>query len=249
MALQETFESRGSWLFRYRGILPVIILCAGFVVYIFHKLRWGASLLEQQPYELYYEWFCLLVSMAGFAIRLYTVAYSAKHTSGSNVKKQVAETLNTRGIYSLVRHPLYLGNFFMWLGPTLLTLNPWFVLSFCLAFWIYYERIMFAEEAFLRRKFGSPYLEWAEKTPPFVPRARGFVKPGLPFNWKRVLKKEKNAFLAMFLVFCGFDIAGEIVQHESGYNLVFAGGLILSLVLYPLVKILKSRTAFLHENG
>ncbi|MGB8874133.1 MAG: hypothetical protein WCC75_12145, partial [Desulfobaccales bacterium] len=37
-------------------------------------------------------------------------------TSGRNTQGQVAETLNTTGIYSLVRNPLYLGNFLIWLG-------------------------------------------------------------------------------------------------------------------------------------
>ena len=29
MALQEEFEKRGNWLFRYRGTLPLIVLIAG----------------------------------------------------------------------------------------------------------------------------------------------------------------------------------------------------------------------------
>jgi len=102
-----------------------------------------------------------LISLCGLAIRVYTVGHTPANTSGRNTAGQLAESLNTTGIYSLVRHPLYLGNFFMWLGVALLIANFWFVIAFVFAYWIYYERIMFAEEQFLRTKFGPTYVEWA----------------------------------------------------------------------------------------
>jgi protein-S-isoprenylcysteine O-methyltransferase Ste14 len=249
MALQESFEKRGLWLFRYRGVIPVSILFIGAVFYANLKLHHGNSLIEQQPFEFYYELLCLLVGLLGLVIRAYTVGHTPRNTSGRNVARQVAETLNTTGIYSVVRHPLYLGNFFMWLGPAMLTGNPWFVLVFCLIYWIYYERIMYAEEQFLRKKFGDTYLPWSEKVPPFVPRCRGFVKPDLPFSWKKVLKKEKNGLAALFLIFCAFDVAGELIQEQSGYNVVFLAGCAFSVLAYMILKILKTRSGLLNEAG
>jgi len=61
----------------------------------------------------------------------------------------VASTLNTTGAYSLSRNPLYVGNYFMWAGVAMVTDSAWFVLLFSLAFWIYYERTVFAEEFFI----------------------------------------------------------------------------------------------------
>ncbi|MGC9453013.1 MAG: methyltransferase family protein, partial [Oceanipulchritudo sp.] len=49
-------------------------------------------------------------------------------TSGRNTKQQVAYSLNTTGFYSVVRNPLYLGNFFMYLGIALFTHHWWLVL-------------------------------------------------------------------------------------------------------------------------
>ena len=63
-------------------------------------------------------------------------------------------TLNTSGLYSVVRHPLYLGNYLMWLGVALFSRTWWAPVIVSLVFWLYYERIMFAEEEFLRRQFG-----------------------------------------------------------------------------------------------
>lgn len=249
MALQESFEKQGVWLFRYRGVIPIFILLIGAALYARMKLVSGDSLLERQPYEFYYELFCLLIGLIGLGIRAYTVGHTPRNTSGRNVAKQVAETLNTTGIYSVVRHPLYLGNFFMWLGPAMLTGNLWFILVFCLFYWIYYERIMFAEEQFLRGKFGASYLEWSETVPAFVPRFKGFVKSDLSFSWKKVLKKEKNGFAALFLIFCAFDVTGELIQHQSNYNLVFLVGCAISVLAYVILKFLKTRTGVLNETG
>ena len=240
MALQEEFEKRGNWLFRYRGILPLIVLFAGFSIYLWSKVNPSANFLWEARNVKLIESLFLVISLTGLIMRIYTIGHTFKNTSGRNIKTQVADTLNTTGIYSLVRHPLYVGNFFMWLGPILLTGHIWFILVMCLAYWIYYERIMFAEEQFLRRKFGAQYLEWAGTVPPFVPRFRGFVKPENPFNWKKVWYREKNGLAAVFLIFTLFDVAGQLIVNERDFNYFFAAGLLISVLNYLVLKLLKN---------
>ena len=250
MALQEEFEKQGKWLFKYRGILPLIPLFIGIVLYLRTEIHPENFFLEGTPYEVYFETLALLVSLFGLFIRIYTVGYTPKNTSGRNTAQgQVAETLNTTGMYSIVRHPLYLGNFFMWLGPAMLPGHFWFIITFCIFYWLYYERIMFAEEQFLRRKFGEIYTEWAEKVPAFIPRFRNFIKPGLPFSWKKVLKKEKNGFVAVFIIFFFFDLAGDLIEHTTPTNYFLIAGLIVSLITYIVLKYLKYNTKVLDEEG
>ena len=98
-----------------------------------------------------------------------TVGYVPRGTSGRNTRKQVAEVLNTTGMYSVVRHPLYVGNFIMWLGISLFFHLWWFTLLIALIFWVYYEKIMYAEEAFLEEKFGEQFLALGRKNPAFYP--------------------------------------------------------------------------------
>lgn len=112
MALKEEFERQGTWLFRYRGSLPLIILLIGFFL-IVEKQYYPEKIFNiNLNYTYIYEICCFLISVFGLFIRFITVGYTPKNTSGRNVKKQVADTLNSKGIYSIVRHPLYLGNFF-----------------------------------------------------------------------------------------------------------------------------------------
>jgi protein-S-isoprenylcysteine O-methyltransferase Ste14 len=249
MALIEEFEKQGVWLFRYRSVLPLVILFAGILVHTYTLLNPQHFFIEGTHYEVYYTILCLMVSMAGLVLRVLTVGYTPANTSGRNVTTQIADVLNTKGMYSMVRHPLYLGNFFMWLGPAMLTGNWWFIASFCLLYWIYYERIMFAEEQFLRGKFGMDYLRWSQQTPPFFPRLKNYRKPAIRFSWKKVLKKEKNGLAAIFLIFAVFDIIEIILEEEGQPNYFYLGGCLITAMLYLILKYLKKRTKLLNEEG
>jgi protein-S-isoprenylcysteine O-methyltransferase Ste14 len=64
-----------------------------------------------------WEAICVAVSLVGLGIRIATVGHAPGGTSGRRtVGGPSALALNTSGMYSVVRHPLYLGNYFQWLG-------------------------------------------------------------------------------------------------------------------------------------
>jgi protein-S-isoprenylcysteine O-methyltransferase Ste14 len=149
MALKEEFERTGNWLFRWRSYLPLMMIAIFLLALREYEYPGNSENLDHL-----WEIFCLIVSFIGFGIRVFTVGHTPKGTSGRNTKEQVAETLNTSGIYSVVRNPLYLGNFFMGLGLALFAHLWWLTLIYILVFWLYYERIIFAEEEYLRNKFG-----------------------------------------------------------------------------------------------
>jgi protein-S-isoprenylcysteine O-methyltransferase Ste14 len=240
---------KGNWLFKRRGYLPLFCLFGGLALYL-----WRAYLRDDTPNTHYimdktwYETGCLCISVIGLVIRIFTIGYTAKNTSGRNTSGQLADSLNTTGIYSMVRHPLYLGNYLMWTGLALLTCNAWFVMIYSLIYWLYYERIMFAEEQFLRKKFGDAYLQWAEKTPAFFPNLRKFRQSDLSFSGKKVLKKEKNGFCALFLLFALFHMSGELLQTEPNYNYVLLAVAAGSVVIYFVLKYLKHHTSVLDDG-
>ena len=63
-----------------------------------------------QTADMHYEAACIALAFVGLAIRVFTVGFVPAGTSGRKHDGQIAETLNTTGIYSLTRNPLYLGN-------------------------------------------------------------------------------------------------------------------------------------------
>jgi len=245
MALLESIEKQGNWLFKYRSFLPLLIFAPGLTWYIYLAFERGFV----NPWWL--DLIFLVIGFFGLAIRIMTVGFTPKGTSGRNTGEgQVAEALNTSGIYSTVRHPLYLGNFFMWLAPVLMITDIWFAMFFCAFYWIYYERIMFAEEGYLRKKFEKEYFAWAEKTPAFFPKLSNYRKSDLSFSIKNVLKREYNGFFNLILIMSGFRvIAFAIVDEEFNLDLawiiVFGAGLLIFLVL----KILKKFTKVLNVEG
>jgi len=249
MALQESLEKQGNWLFKYRGKLPLLLLALVILLFIRTELYPETFILEETPYEVYYERFCLLLCLFGLAIRGYTVGHTPANTSGRNENAQLADHLNTTGIYSLVRHPLYLGNFFMWFGLAMMTGHVWFLIGFCIFYWIYYERIMFAEEQFLRKKFGATYLDWAEKTPAFIPSLdfKKFRKPAYPFCLKKVLRQEKDGLVAIAVLFALFNLIGEFIEKELDFTLLVGATLIG--ILYLVLKFLKKYTRILNQEG
>jgi hypothetical protein len=51
MALQEEFEKQGLWLFRYRSVLPLIILFIGTVLYVRAEIYPETFFLEETPVD------------------------------------------------------------------------------------------------------------------------------------------------------------------------------------------------------
>jgi len=246
MALIHSFEKNGNFLFKYRGQIPVLLFLFSIPVvisvdYTFlisnPKLEWGLLFL------------CIVISLLGQIIRAIAIGTSNKHTSGRNTKEQVAEALNTKGIYSTVRHPLYLGNYFMWLGIVVYTFSIWFSVAFSLFFWLYYERIMFAEERFLERKFGEDYLSWSLKVPPFIPSFKNYKKTDIPFSMKTILRREYSGITATIIGFLfvetlrNWNIYGKFI-FETKHIVILVLALLISLVL----RSLKHYTKVLHEE-
>ena len=249
MALQEELKTQGDYLFRHRSFLPIIILVVGMAVFAYSE--YYKTEMPDTWFSKAYDYFCLGISLFGLLIRVVTVGHTPKNTSGRNTKAgQLAEELNSSGIYSMVRHPLYLGNFFMWLGVAMLTQNAWFIIAFVLFYAFYYERIMYAEEAFLRNKFGQVYLDWAERIPAILPSFKNVVKAKYPFSVKKVLLKEKNGLWAVFLLFWIFNLAADFISTGT-FEVVLSFwfyGAIISTVIYLILKVMKKGRLLAERN-
>ncbi|HDP75511.1 MAG TPA: DUF1295 domain-containing protein [Bacteroidales bacterium] len=249
MALIETFRRQGDFLFRNRSYLPVVLIFAGIGYYVYLHLT------DQYSYNANYFISCFLVSFIGLAIRVVTIGYTPKNTSGRNTKEQVADTVNTSGMYSLVRHPLYLGNFFMWFGLVLLTQSIWFVVFFVLIYWLYYERIMYAEECFLRNKFGSEYLSWADSVPAFIPHRFRWHSPNLHFSIRNVVKRESIGLFKLVLMFFVFQYIHEVIASKGKlYELSPWGkGWFIAFVaigvIYLVLRTIRKKTRLLEVDG
>jgi protein-S-isoprenylcysteine O-methyltransferase Ste14 len=245
MPLQEEFEKQGNFLFRYRSYFPLILYVLASLAIVFSR----EEIFDFQ--SLWWNILCVFVSFTGLLIRVVAVGYVPAGTSGRNTSEgQLASTLNTTGIYSVVRHPLYLGNYFMWLGLLLYAGPLWLVILGTAFFWVYYERIMFAEEQFLRKKFGEGYLQWASGVPAFIPALRGWKKAQLHFSLRVVLKREYSGFFGLVVSFVYLNFIKHYFYNDRLFldpKWQIAG--IAGFCIYAILKTLKKTSRLLDEKG
>jgi len=247
MALRESIERQGNWLFKWRSYFPLL----GIPILLI-ALRNSDSIekIFGESADIFWSFLSISVSFLGLLIRCLTAGYVSGGTSGRNTQSQVADALNTRGMYSIVRHPLYLGNFIIILGLVLFVQAWWFAVIVWLGFWIYYERIIFAEEEFLRKKFGNSFLEWARITPLFLPKLSNWKKPDLPFSIKTVLRREFSTFFAIVASFTVLSIAADLLTEgklkiDTPWAILFG----ISLIIYLTLYFLKKKTRILRVPG
>ncbi len=246
MALREEFESLGNWLFRRRSYMPLLL--SGFFLIALKQFGYP---VHSHAADRVWELFCLSISLLGLMVRMYTVGCAPHGTSGRNVKGQRANFLNTTGMYSIVRHPLYFGNFLIWFGIAASMRSWWFITVTVLFFWIYYEKIMFAEEEFLRKQYGDSFLEWANKTPVFLPlQLHKWKPPALPFKLKNALRREYSGFFAIISTYTLLELIEEfIVEHRLIFDPTWVVLFTFALVVYLVLMFLKKKTNFLNVEG
>jgi protein-S-isoprenylcysteine O-methyltransferase Ste14 len=239
--LRDRFVREGHWLFRHRGYLPLLLLPIVLVAMRgFHYPR------DDHDLDLVWEGLCLALSLAGLAVRAATVGCSARGTSGRNRHAQAADSLNTTGMYSIVRHPLYVGNYLMWMGVVALPRVWWLPVIVSLAFWLYYERIMLAEEEFLSERFGDGFARWAERTPAFIPRPGLWCRSACRFSFPLVLQREYSGLFLLVLTFWAVELTGDYLLNghlvlDPVWNAIMAGTTVLCGGIYAL----KHRTRLL----
>lgn len=244
MALREELKRQGNWLFRWRSYLPLLM-----IMVVLLGMRYFEFPGHSETYDDIWEMICLSLSVSGVGIRFFTVGYTPEGTSGTNTRKQIADILNTEGMYSVVRHPLYLGNFIIWFGLSAFFHLWWFSLLTTLIFWLYYERIMFAEEEFLREKFGEVYLRWAQRTPAFLPDLRLWRSSNAAFSLRKAIRNEYKSLFAVIVAFSVLEVIGDIfVEHKLEIDGMWLSILTAGLTIYSVIRFLKKRTNLLEAQ-
>jgi len=192
MRLIDRFVQDGDRLFRWRSYFPLFmapVLLVGLLT--------SPSLFSSGRQERFWEAFSILVALAGLGLRAWAVGSAPSGTSERSTVNPRASELRTSGVYSLVRHPLYLANGLMGLGLALFPAIWYLPMIFVLATLLYYERIAAREEAFLLERFGSEFEAWAGRVPAIVPSLSGYRRATMTFSWRKVLRHEFHGLMVI----------------------------------------------------
>jgi protein-S-isoprenylcysteine O-methyltransferase len=82
--------------------------------------------------------------------------------------------LITHGVYSLMRHPSYVGWFWWSIGTQIILANPICTLVYTLTSWKFFNDRIHMEEATLLSFFGDDYYKYQQKVPTGLPFIRGY---------------------------------------------------------------------------
>ncbi len=202
MKLLARIPESGDTLFRWRGQLPLLLLPLFLLGLVDARLP-GRLPTGVRAWQL----LSLVVALAGLALRAAAVGTAPPGTSERSTTSPRASRLRTTGLYSVVRHPLYVGNTVTAVGLACFT-TTWYVPAIvALLAAIYHERIAAREEAFLEERFGAEFPQWADRVPAFLPRPSGYVRGDTPFCWRRVLASEFHGLLVIGATLFVLDLA------------------------------------------
>jgi protein-S-isoprenylcysteine O-methyltransferase Ste14 len=188
----EEASSLAGSVFRWRSYLPLVAvagLCLG--------LWWGRAAPALTVRACVVGG--LLLCALGLGVRLYAVGHAPPGTSGRH-RSQHAAILSTFGIYSVLRHPLYLGNVLVWAGASLTSGWPAGAAVSLVMGIVMFLAIARHEDGFLSERFGEEFREWARVTPAFFPKPALWRPTRRPFLWQRAVASEYSTLHSIGLL-------------------------------------------------
>lgn len=144
------------FLNRWRVTVGLVVLGGCFVEGL---IRREAPLDPTHPTPLVIGSLVLIV--VGAAVRIWAL--------GTIQKNRV---LAMTGVYSLCRHPLYVGSSLLYLGFALLMNDPEYLYLGVPYIVVFFGAAAFSEEHYLRTKFGEEFDAYRHMVPGFVPLGR-----------------------------------------------------------------------------
>ena len=217
----------GDACFRFRAIsvVPVILL----IFFIFSPLDAGR-------FNPWLNLFGFLIALAGAATRFVAVGFAKPFTSGrENFLK--AENLNTGGLYSIVRNPLYVGNFLVYNGVLIAYASPAALALFNAFFIANYYFIILSEENYLEKQFGEVYNEYRRAVPKVLAKFSLYRKNDHPFSLTRAVFKEKNTtcywifFFAVAMLIKQYRLNDGAIRHFWWYAVPVLALFALNVIL------------------
>lgn len=139
-------------------------------------------------------WVGLFITTLGVVIRGMTIGLTFIERGGDKELRIHAEALITKGLFTHSRNPLYVGNNLMLLGLGILSNSLIYVVVVVPVFLFIYQCIIYAEEDFLTKKFGQPYLDYCSRVNRWLPKLKGIGKTfsSMKFNWAKCMLTENN---------------------------------------------------------
>jgi steroid 5-alpha reductase family enzyme len=140
---------------------------------------------------------------AGFAIAVFGQLFRIYAAGFIHKNRELATT----GAYSLVRHPLYLGNFLIMLGFAIACGN-WIVIAIAVAFFLfYYPAAIRYEDSKLEGIFGEAWRAWSQGVPAMFPRSLKWqASKDAEWDLRQSFFRNGELIISIYLAGCGVTL-------------------------------------------
>lgn len=238
MTIIDQFLRDGDRLFRWRSYFPLVL-----VPVVLTGVADSPVVFATVAAERAWEMVAVAVALAGLVLRIVAVGSAPSGTSERSTVAPRASELRTSGVYSVLRHPLYLANGLMALGIALFP-GVWYLPLIVLAgTTLYYERIAAREEQFLEGLFGEHFQAWCRQVPAVVPRMAGWRPSATPFSWRKVVRSEVYGLVTITASMFVVDVAQAWMRTRTwSPDALWAGTFLVTGVLMLTVRTLKKTT-------
>jgi protein-S-isoprenylcysteine O-methyltransferase Ste14 len=137
---------------------------------LLYVLTFLSAVFIQKRFPIDDRWFRLqLVTIAGFLLLVIAAFFLFKslrqffQTKNTVILIKPASSLQTTGIYSMTRNPMYVGLAIVYLAITCFVGNWWNIILFPVLILIVQEYIIRREEKYLEIEFGEAYEQYKRK--------------------------------------------------------------------------------------
>jgi protein-S-isoprenylcysteine O-methyltransferase Ste14 len=156
-------KERGESTFEFYLIIVISSIGIGFTIPFLYAHGYG-KLTASEPLQYIGVLFCV----SGYAFRLIAIR-ALKRQFSYFVAIQQHHQLITTGVYSWIRHPIYLGAILLVVGMVLI-FPTWYGFLFILFYSMLLAHRMNQEEKLLLKHFGTVYQEYLSKSHRLIPR-------------------------------------------------------------------------------
>lgn len=141
-------------------IFPFINL----VFLLLRGLKVNMSLVIDMPVVV--DYIALILMFVGLILAEIT-SFRLKDDLVFGLSDSEKHKLQTKGVYSISRHPFYLGFLLILISSVLFVPNIFNIIVFVFS-WLLHHAIMIKEEEFLTSKYGDEYIEYSKRVRRYI---------------------------------------------------------------------------------
>lgn len=158
------------------------------------------------------DWLGFIVLLAGAYIRMSARGVKKAHS-------QQGAGLVRKGLYTVVRNPMYLGSFMLGSGFVLVVWPFWILPVFAVLFYLRFNKQIVFEEKWLTKNFGEEYETYCRKVPRLFPSLKKLwiTNVSTLFPWKETWSTKEIRGLACWPILA---VAMESLQEWRVFGAV-----------------------------